>query len=162
MINSLICSRLKKTKGLLASLSFMETCPNCSTLLEKKFAYCPICGQSAHIHRFNLPHVFHEVFHALTHADKGLLHLIKNLTLRPGVTAREYILEGKRKTYFNPFTFLLLVLGLTVLANSYFKPYGTAPSPPARPQTQVQPNATVESMDQAVQQRKQAVFTMLN
>ena len=39
---------------------------------------------------------------------------MKNLAIRRGKTAREYILGGKRKKYYNPFTFLLLVLGFTV------------------------------------------------
>ncbi|MCY7349575.1 MAG: DUF3667 domain-containing protein [Cytophagaceae bacterium] len=36
---------------------------------------------------------------------------------RPGSTL------GKRKRYFNPFTFLLLVLGFTIFVNSIFHPY---------------------------------------
>ena len=101
----------------------METCPNCSASLDGNFQYCPTCGQKTHIHRFNLAHIGHEAFHALTHADKGILHLLKNLTIRPGIVAREYVLEGKRKRYFNPFTFLVIVLGLSVFVNSVFKPY---------------------------------------
>lgn len=101
----------------------METCPNCSTPLNRNYRFCPNCGQTTHLHRFNLAHIGHEAFHALTHADKGALHLLKNLTIRPGMVAREYILEGKRKRYFNPFTFLVIVLGLSVFVNSVFKPY---------------------------------------
>lgn len=107
----------------------METCPNCSAPLNKDFRYCPACGQTTHLHRFNLAHIGHEAFHALTHADKGILHLLKNLTIRPGLVAREYILEGKRKRYFNPFTFLVIVLGLSVFVNSVFKPYERNISP---------------------------------
>ncbi|MGA0555737.1 DUF3667 domain-containing protein [Larkinella sp. VNQ87] len=104
-------------------LTAVKECPNCSANLEAPFKYCPTCGQSTHIHRFNLPHIFHEVFHALTHADKGVIYLLKGLATRPGIVAREYILEGKRKKYFNPFTFLVLVLGLTLFFNSVFRPY---------------------------------------
>ncbi|MFC5412374.1 DUF3667 domain-containing protein [Larkinella bovis] len=105
------------------SLTAVNECPNCTASLEEPFRYCPNCGQTTPIHRFNLPHIFHEIFHALTHADKGVLHLVKELAVRPGLVAREYILEGKRKKYFNPFTFLVLVLGLTVFLNSVFHPY---------------------------------------
>lgn len=104
-------------------LTALKECPNCSYELRPNEHYCASCGQSTHIHRFNLPHVFHEIFHALTHADKGVLHLIKELAIRPGVVAREYVLEGKRKKYFNPFTFLVLTVGLVVLSNSVFHPY---------------------------------------
>ncbi|RCR67534.1 DUF3667 domain-containing protein [Larkinella punicea] len=111
------------------SLNAVKECPNCSANLEDSFNYCPKCGQTTSIHRFNLPHIFHEIFHALTHADKGVLHLLKGLATRPGMVAREYILEGKRKKYFNPFTFLVLVLGLTLFANSIFHPYTRTNNP---------------------------------
>ncbi|GAB3927918.1 DUF3667 domain-containing protein [Larkinella terrae] len=105
------------------SLTALKECPNCSATLEGTDKFCPNCGQTTSIHRFNLPHIFHEIFHAFTHADKGVLLLLKELAIRPGIVAREYILEGKRKKYFNPFTFLLLMVGLTLLVNSVFHPY---------------------------------------
>lgn len=106
----------------------VKTCPNCAGSLNSQDQFCSQCGQAAHLHRFNMPHVFHEFFHALTHADKGLLHLLAALAIRPGVVAREYVLEGKRKKYFNPFTFLALSVGIVLFANSLFSPY-TRPSP---------------------------------
>ncbi len=113
------------------------------------------------MHRFNMPHFFHEVFHAFTHADKGVIHLIKNLATRPGVTAREYILEGKRKKYFNPFTFLILVLGFTVFINSYFQPYGK--TGPATAQTSsASPNNVTNPGRAAAGQRRDAVMSLLN
>lgn len=81
--------------------------------------FCSQCGQQAAIHRFSIPHFLHEFFHAFTHTDKGILHLLKCLATRPGTTAREYI-QGKRKAYFNPFTFFLIVMGIYVLADSFF------------------------------------------
>jgi hypothetical protein len=105
------------------TLTSVKTCPNCTTDLETEFNYCPGCGQDAHVHRFNLAHIVHEVIHALTHADKGVLQLIAALTVRPGTVAREYVLEGKRKRYFNPFTFLVITVGFVVLSNSIFHPY---------------------------------------
>ena len=101
----------------------MSSCSNCEAPLKADFKVCPNCGQKTHLHRFTLGHIFHEIFHAVTHTDKGILYLIKHMTLYPGVAAREYVLENKRKRYFNPFTFLILVLGLTVFTNSIFHPY---------------------------------------
>ncbi|RZL50182.1 MAG: DUF3667 domain-containing protein [Pedobacter sp.] len=68
--------------------------------------------------RFTLTHFFHEVFHAFTHADKGIFYLLKELLLRPGIVAREYI-AGKRKKYFNPFTFFLILAAFYVLSESF-------------------------------------------
>lgn len=85
------------------------TCKNCQA--PTSGAYCAACGQQTHIHRITMGHLGHEVTHALTHADKGFLLLIKELLTRPGVVAREY-LAGKRKKYFNPFTFLVITSAL--------------------------------------------------
>jgi hypothetical protein len=105
------------------TITTLKTCPNCSSAIHEGDHYCAHCSQASHVHLFSLPHVGHEVMHALTHADKGALHLLKELAIRPGIVAREYILEGKRKKYFNPFTFLILALGITLFVNSIFHPY---------------------------------------
>lgn len=95
-------------------------CLNCDRALGEDVLYCPNCGQSRNVHRFTLANFFHEGFHAFTHTDKGIFHLLKSLATRPGTTAREYI-KGKRKKYFNPFTFFLILMGIFVLSNNYFK-----------------------------------------
>ena len=89
----------------------MTTCKNCNTAFEGK--HCPECGQKADTHRFTVGHIAHEVFHAVTHTDKGILFLIKELTYRPGYVAREYN-AGKRKKYFSPFTFLLISVAFQI------------------------------------------------
>lgn len=107
----------------------MHACPNCAAPLRETDHFCARCGQRTHQHRFNLPHIAHEFFHAFTHADKGVLMLVRDLALRPGRVLREYIVEFKRARYFNPFTFLLLVLGFMLFVNSVVKPYTHRPSP---------------------------------
>jgi hypothetical protein len=87
----------------------MELCKNCGTTFEGKF--CPNCSQKAATHRFTVRHLAHDIIHAVTHTDKGILFLIKELFRRPGRVALEYN-AGKRKKYFNPITFLLLMLAL--------------------------------------------------
>jgi hypothetical protein len=49
--------------------------------------------------------------------------MLKELAIRPGIVLQEYILEGKRKKYFNPFTLLLIILGFSVFMNSVFHPF---------------------------------------
>ncbi|HEY0655359.1 MAG TPA: DUF3667 domain-containing protein [Chryseosolibacter sp.] len=80
-------------------------CANCNGLVETTF--CPTCGQKKEIHRISVGHVLHEGFHSVTHADKGFLLLVKQLITRPGFIAKEYV-EGKRKRYFNPLSFLVI------------------------------------------------------
>jgi hypothetical protein len=97
------------------------TCKNCNASISDKF--CGACGQKADVHRLTVGHLVHDFTHAITHADKGALLLVKALLWKPGVVAREY-LEGKRKKYFNPFTFLVITTALSALASynsGYYK-----------------------------------------
>lgn len=89
----------------------MTKCKNCANSFEGN--YCPNCSQKADTHRFSVKHFAHEAFHAFTHADKGIFFLAKELFVRPGKVAREFN-EGKRKKYFNPITYLLLVMALQI------------------------------------------------
>lgn len=96
-------------------------CKNCGTTLVGKF--CQTCGQKADIHKITLKYLLHEFFHALTHADKGILFLIKQLAFRPGYVAKDYI-EGKRKKYFNPLSFLVIVsaiFAMVAMESGYFE-----------------------------------------
>ncbi|MEP6583851.1 MAG: DUF3667 domain-containing protein [Ginsengibacter sp.] len=84
-----------------------HTCSNCSNTFDGK--YCNSCGQSVNVPRFTLNHIFEEAFHAFTHADKSFIGFVKDLILNPGKLSWEYIAERKRKKYFNPFTFFILI-----------------------------------------------------
>jgi hypothetical protein len=87
----------------------MTTCKNCETTFEGK--YCSNCSQKADTHRFTVTHLAHELLHALTHTDKGVFFLIKEMFYRPGKVALEYN-AGRRKKYFNPISFLLIMMAL--------------------------------------------------
>lgn len=75
----------------------IKKCLNCDRNLLPEHKFCSQCGQSAQVKRFTLPHFIHEVFHAFTHADKGIFHLLKESFLRPGIVAKEYI-AGKERS----------------------------------------------------------------
>jgi len=118
-------------------------CANCDAPLQPAFDYCPACGQTTHLHRINGHHLAHELLHFFTHADKGIFFLIKELAVRPGIVAREYI-AGRRKKYFSPFNFFFIVIGLFVLTLSFFQ---TMEKPnnfgPLRAATQTIPDVVV-------------------
>ncbi|MFZ2906051.1 MAG: DUF3667 domain-containing protein [Cyclobacteriaceae bacterium] len=84
-------------------------CKNCDAPLTGNF--CVNCGQKADIHRITFKNFLRDFFHAFTHTDKGILLLIKELMTKPGHVAKEY-LDGKRKKYFNPLTFLIILSSL--------------------------------------------------
>jgi hypothetical protein len=84
-----------------------HTCCNCNN--EFTGEYCNQCGQKL-THRITMAHLAHDILHAFTHADKGFLYLMVQLFKNPGKVAREYIVEGKRKRYFMPFQYILIII----------------------------------------------------
>jgi hypothetical protein len=92
----------------------MMTCKNCNAEFDSSF--CPQCGQKSNIHRVTVSHVLHELVHSITHADKGFLLLAKGLITRPGIIALEYM-NGKRKKYFNPLSFLVIATAFFAVAS---------------------------------------------
>lgn len=106
-----------------------NNCLNCGTTLVAGQRFCPQCGQKTETHRISLHEIFHDAVHYFTHADKGIFHLIKALATRPGKVASEYM-DGKRKAYFKPLNWFLIVAGLVVFMTSTF--YEENPAPPNR------------------------------
>lgn len=109
-------------------------CLNCGSALEPTYRFCIQCGQKADTHRLNFNHIWHDLIHAFTHADKGVFSLIWQLAYKPGFVAREYV-EGKRKKYFNPFTFIILVVGFAsvILVSSGFSNFAGSSKVPVNP-----------------------------
>jgi len=71
--------------------------------------------------------IWHDILHALTHADHSIFALVRALVTRPGHVAREYI-EGKRKRHFGPWAFLVITVGLASIVIhlsgvQWFKPF---------------------------------------
>lgn len=97
-------------------------CLNCNTALSAKQNFCPTCGQRADTRRYTLRELIHQFLVTFTNAERGIWLLLKGTSIRPGQTAIEFV-EGKRKRYYNPFTFLAVVISLTLLTNSWFKTY---------------------------------------
>ena len=89
----------------------MQTCNNCHQPFNGK--YCTHCGQKATVGRLSLHEVFHELVHAFTHAEKGILRLSKELLISPRKMYMSYF-SGKRKTYFSPVMIFLLAIGLLI------------------------------------------------
>jgi hypothetical protein len=88
-------------------------CKNCNHSFNKNYRYCPYCGQAATIKRLDVHQLIHDIVHAFIHGDKGVFLLFKELSYKPGSVARLYV-EGKRKKYFNPFSFLVLMVAIAL------------------------------------------------
>lgn len=119
-------SRLKKGKWLLSCCMVSApgktqptNCLNCGSLLAPDHRFCSRCGQKSSTDRITLHEVWHDIVHYFTHADKGIFHLLGALARRPGIVAKEYI-EGRRKAYFKPINFFLIVAAILVFMTSNF------------------------------------------
>jgi len=84
------------------------TCKNCDYPLEASFIYCPECGQKSETRRLRLAEIINDFWTQFTDLDKGFFTLLRDLVLRPGVVAREYI-AGKRRKHFGPLNFYLIM-----------------------------------------------------
>jgi hypothetical protein len=105
-------------------------CLNCGTALCGAL-FCGQCGQAANTQRLALADIWNALVHVMFHADHSVFSLVRNLAIRPGHVAREYV-EGRRKTHFNPFTFAVVVIGVAALlmAATRFVDFGDLPANP--------------------------------
>ncbi len=81
-----------------------KECSNCAFILADNFIFCPQCAQKANLHRLSIHEVLHDGVHYFNLADKGLFRLLKDLLIKTGNVAKEYV-AGKRKKYFPPLNF---------------------------------------------------------
>ena len=130
-------------------------CPNCEAHLEPGYKFCPSCGQDTHLHRLSLGHIGHELVHFFTHADKGIFYLIRMLALNPGRVAREYV-GGKRKRYFPPLSFFLIVAGVLVFSQTTFhRSYVNRQAEGLNRAITVEKNETIKARMTAIRDRVQ-------
>ncbi len=95
-------------------------CTNCKTSFEGNF--CFNCGQKSSVRELKMHDLFHELWHSLTHTDKGILKLIKDLFIHPKKVYFGYF-SGKRKTYFSPVTFFLITATILLLIGNKIYDY---------------------------------------
>ncbi|WP_163401195.1 DUF3667 domain-containing protein [Flavobacterium fluviatile] len=93
------------------------TCKNCETNFYGH--YCPNCKQSSKTGKITWHEMFHYIFHAFSHLDKGIFYTAKEMFLHPGKTIHDYI-DGKRVRHFNPLLFLILLGGMASLLFTAF------------------------------------------
>jgi len=86
-------------------------CKNCNTKISDGYNYCMFCGQKTDVGRLNFRQLLNDIWIAFISTDKGILLLIKHLTYKPGLVARDYVL-GQRKKYFNPFNYLAIMVAI--------------------------------------------------
>ena len=94
-------------------------CQNCGDVYEGD--YCRSCGQPAQTNRITLKSSFSNFFSSFFSIETGFLHTIFELWYRPGYMAADFI-RGKRKPYYKPFSLLIVMAALFIVANHIFDP----------------------------------------
>jgi len=87
----------------------LTTCLNCNALVNEN--YCSRCGQKVEVKRLTWHSIGEEIFHFFTHLEKGFLKTTGQLIVHPGRLCKNY-LDGKRKTYQKPVSFLLIWIAI--------------------------------------------------
>jgi len=77
--------------------------------------------------RITVSSILKEAGHSLTHVEEGLRRTIVDLAVAPGKMLNSY-LEGDRKPYQKPFSFLLIVTSVFALMIYFFHQYYLIPS----------------------------------
>lgn len=88
------------------------TCLNCGTIVTDKF--CPHCGQKKEVKRLSWRTLIEEIHYFFFIEEGGFFKTVTELAIRPGSLYKNY-LDGKRKKYEEPISFLLICITLFVL-----------------------------------------------
>lgn len=132
-----------------------HVCGNCASPHPETFKFCPECGQKTTLHRLSFHDLWHEGVHYFTHADKNIFSLVKQLATQRGAVAREFI-AGKRKTYFSPFNFFMIIAAVFVFAATLGQSK-TLPNVRTLPQVQSIENPEAREKMAGVLERKEKV-----
>jgi hypothetical protein len=93
-------------------MSVANQCLNCGNSILRSDQFCSRCGQKTSLGRLTLSEIGGEALHSIVHVDRSAASLIRSLAVRPGGVALDYV-NGRRKRYFGPFAFLVVVVALT-------------------------------------------------
>jgi len=97
----------------------METkliCNNCGHEFTGNF--CNKCGEEVNTKRISFTYILVHILDAFDLAD-GLIFTVKQLSFRPGEAVAEYI-GGKRKDYYNPLKYYLLLVAVVLIIRLQF------------------------------------------
>lgn len=94
-------------------------CKNCKQNFDGNF--CNNCGQKHNVERLNFNYLINEISNNILQVNRGIFFTIKELTIRPGHTIRDF-LNGKRKQHFKPLAFILFTSAVYVLITYFTNP----------------------------------------
>ena len=99
----------------LSAFNTAEVCANCG--VERQGDYCHGCGQRFVAGRLSLKTLWHEIMAPVFNFERGIPRTLRDSLLTPGVVIRRY-LDGQRRRYSNPFSYLLAGVAVALLVGS--------------------------------------------
>lgn len=93
----------------------VKSCLNCGAELIGEF--CHTCGQSAKVKRLAFLETLQDFFSSSFALEGPLIQTMKMLLVNPGLLFREYV-AGKRKKYYRPVAFFILLTAVYLIVRS--------------------------------------------
>jgi len=81
-------------------------CKNCDHIFEGNF--CSHCGQNSSVKRISLSNFLSEFSESVFQINRGFFFTIRELSVRPGYSLKEY-LSGKRQQHYKPLAYVLIM-----------------------------------------------------
>tara|TARA_R100001132_G_C3259393_1_gene83966 strand:+ start:259 stop:1002 length:744 start_codon:yes stop_codon:yes gene_type:complete len=81
-------------------------CKNCEAIVSEQ--YCPNCGQRTNVDKVTFKETFQDLVDNIFSVNAPFFITLKLLFVNPGRLFREY-LRGRRKTYYKPVSFFILI-----------------------------------------------------
>ena len=94
-----------------------HVCLNCEESYDGH--YCPRCGQSSEVARFNYKTAARGFMDVWGMGSRGLFNSIHHLIARPGYMIADY-LRGRRQPYFPPFKMFFVLTAIAILVAHWF------------------------------------------
>ncbi|WP_159949135.1 DUF3667 domain-containing protein [Polaribacter septentrionalilitoris] len=94
-------------------------CKNCEDPLEENAQFCDNCGAKVVLNRITFKQLIVDLFINTFGVDSRFFLTLRKMTTHPDDVINEY-LTGVRKRYVNPFAFLAIGAGLSLLIFNYY------------------------------------------
>jgi len=94
-------------------------CLNCNQIISEEDNFCPNCGQVNDKNPVSVKQYFSEYLSGFFDFDSRFIRTIIPLLFKPGMVTKKYV-EGKRKSYVNPFQLYLHITILFFLIQGVF------------------------------------------
>jgi len=95
------------------------TCKNCKKELVSSANYCNFCGAEVVTTRISKKEIFSQFSTKLFGWDNSFFRTLKYLLIKPNIILSEY-LDGTRKKYTNPFSFLAFCTSISLIVFNMF------------------------------------------